>query len=102
MGWRSGTHWRDAVTRPAPPRLARWLLQRFAFGQQHESLIGDIVILFSTHRFDMVEKLCSRVVILSSGRLVAEHEMADLRSGGSPSLEDTFFRVTKQADFTPV
>ena len=35
------------------------------------------MILFSTHRFDMVEKLCSRVVILSSGRLVAEHEMAD-------------------------
>ena len=31
------------------------------------------MILFSTHRFDMVEKLCSRVVILSSGRLVAEH-----------------------------
>ncbi len=28
--------------------------------------------------------------------------MADFRSGGSPSLEDTFFRVTKQADFTPV
>src|SRR6186997_2384661 len=25
------------------------------------------MILFSTHRFDMVEKLCSRVVILSSG-----------------------------------
>ena len=32
------------------------------------------MILFSTHRFDMVEKLCSRVVILSSGRLVAERE----------------------------
>jgi ABC-2 type transport system ATP-binding protein len=60
------------------------------------------MILFSTHRFDMVEKLCSRVVILSTGRLVAEHEMADFKGGGSPSLEDTFFRVTKQADFTPV
>jgi hypothetical protein len=31
------------VTRPAPPRLASWLLQRFAFGPQRESLIGDIV-----------------------------------------------------------
>jgi ABC-2 type transport system ATP-binding protein len=60
------------------------------------------MILFSTHRFDMVEKLCSRVVILSTGRLVAEHDMADFRSVGSPSLEDTFFRITKQADFTPV
>src|SRR5262245_4122271 len=27
------------------------------------------MILFSTHRFDMVEKLCSRVVILSAGRV---------------------------------
>jgi hypothetical protein len=31
------------VTRPAPPRFASWLLQRFAFGPQRESLIGDIV-----------------------------------------------------------
>lgn len=60
------------------------------------------MILFSTHRFDMVEKLCSRVVILSSGRVVAAHEMAAFNVGGSPTLEDTFFRVTKQADFTPV
>ena len=60
------------------------------------------MILFSTHRFDMVEKLCSRVVILSSGRLVAEHEMTQFTRDGSPSLEDTFFRVTGQADFTPL
>jgi len=60
------------------------------------------MVLFSTHRFDMVEKLCSRVVILSTGHLVAEHAMADFRSGDSPSLEDTFFRVTQQADFAPV
>jgi ABC-2 type transport system ATP-binding protein len=60
------------------------------------------MILFSTHRFDMVEKLCSRVVILSSGRLVAEHDMQGFTSAGPHSLEDTFFRVTNQADFTPV
>jgi ABC-2 type transport system ATP-binding protein len=60
------------------------------------------MVLFSTHRFDMVEKLCSRVVILSTGHLVAEHAMADFRNAGSPSLEDTFFRVTQQADFAPV
>jgi ABC-2 type transport system ATP-binding protein len=60
------------------------------------------MILFSTHRFDMVEKLCSRVVILSSGRLVAEQEIAKAAVPGSPSLEDTFFRVTRQPDFTPV
>ena len=30
------------------------------------------MILFSTHRFDMVEKVCSRAVILSRGRVAAE------------------------------
>jgi ABC-2 type transport system ATP-binding protein len=59
-------------------------------------------ILFSTHRFDMVEKLCSRVVILSKGRLVAEHEIGALGVAGAPTLEDTFVRVTQQPDFTPV
>ena len=40
------------------------------------------MILFSTHRFDMVEKLCSRVVILSSGRLVAEQEIVKAAGPG--------------------
>jgi ABC-2 type transport system ATP-binding protein len=60
------------------------------------------MILFSTHRFDMVEKLCSRVVILSSGRLVAERGIASFGAGGSPTLEQTFVTVTNQPDFTPV
>jgi ABC-2 type transport system ATP-binding protein len=60
------------------------------------------MILFSTHRFDMVEKLCSRVVILSSGRVVAEQDLAALGTTGEPTLEDTFCRVTKQADFRPL
>jgi len=60
------------------------------------------MILFSTHRFDMVEKLCSRVVILSSGRIVAEQELAPPTTSGATSLEDTFCRVTNQADFGPL
>jgi ABC-2 type transport system ATP-binding protein len=60
------------------------------------------MILFSTHRFDMVEKLCSRVVILSSGRIVAEHDVAAFGTTGTPTLEDTFCQVTKQADFRPL
>jgi ABC-2 type transport system ATP-binding protein len=57
------------------------------------------MILFSTHRFDMVERLCSRALILSHGRTVAQHKVA---ASGTPSLEDTFRRVTKQADFGPI
>ena len=60
------------------------------------------MILFSTHRFDMVEKVCSRAVILSHGRLAAEHRVSDSRTGDADSLEQLFSRVTEQKDFAPV
>ena len=62
----------------------------------------DRMVLFSTHRFDMVEQLCSRVVILSRGRVVAEQDVSSLRDARSPSLEDVFIRSTRQEDFTPI
>ena len=58
--------------------------------------------MFSTHRFDMVEKLCSRVVILSKGRVAAERDMASFRDERSESLEDVFVQTTGQDDFAPV
>lgn len=60
------------------------------------------MILFSSHRFDMVEKICSRAVILSKGRVVARHDVAADRAGDAGALEDLFARVTEQPDFTPV
>jgi ABC-2 type transport system ATP-binding protein len=60
------------------------------------------MVLFSTHRFDMVEKLCSRVVILSAGRLVAEERVSERDRAGAGSLESIFVRVTEQPDYTPV
>ena len=74
--------------------LFRTLLRLFA--------AGDRMVLFSTHRFDMVEKLCSRVVILSRGRVAAEHDMEEFRSQQSRSLEEVFVQTTGQDDFTPV
>ena len=74
--------------------LFRTLLRLFA--------AGDRMVLFSTHRFDMVEKLCSRVVILSRGRVAAEHDMQQFRSPQSRSLEEVFVQTTGQDDFTPV
>jgi len=60
------------------------------------------MILFSTHRFDMVEKLCSRVVMLSAGRIVAEERVTDFERRGAQSLEEVFVRVTSQPDYLPV
>jgi len=74
--------------------LFRTLLRLYAAGGR--------MVLFSTHRFDMVEQLCSRVVILSAGRIVAEHSVTALRNPDSPSLEDIFVRSTGQDDFTPL
>jgi ABC-2 type transport system ATP-binding protein len=60
------------------------------------------MVLFSTHRFDMVEQLCSRVVILSGGRIVVEEDMASFTGAASRSLEDVFLRATQQEDFAPL
>jgi ABC-2 type transport system ATP-binding protein len=60
------------------------------------------MIFFSTHRFDMVEKLCSRVVILSAGRVATERRVADFEQSGADSLEETFVRATQQADYAPL
>ena len=74
--------------------LFRTLLRMYA--------AGDRMVLFSTHRFDMVEKLCSRVVILSKGRIAAEYDMASFKSQQSQSLEEAFVQTTGQDDFRPV
>ena len=74
--------------------LFRALLERLAAERK--------MILFSTHRFDLVEKLCSRVVILSGGRVVAEHDVASLSPSGPDSLEQIFVRATGQPDYAPV
>jgi ABC-2 type transport system ATP-binding protein len=74
--------------------LFRTLLRMYAAGNR--------MVLFSTHRFDMVEKLCSRVVILSKGRVAAEYDMEEFRSQQSRSLEEVFVQTTGQDDFTPV
>src|SRR6185436_933010 len=60
------------------------------------------MILFSTHRFDMVERLCSRVVILASGCVVVEAPVSRFSEPGQPTLEETFVRATRQADYEPV
>ena len=60
------------------------------------------MIFFSTHRFDMVEKLCSRVIVLSAGRVALERRVADFDREGPGSLEATFVRATQQPDFAPL
>ena len=49
-------------------------------------------IFFSTHVLDVAEKLCDRVAIIKSGKLVRSGSMEDVR--GDASLEDVFLDLT--------
>jgi ABC-2 type transport system ATP-binding protein len=52
-------------------------------------------ILFSTHLMDHVARLCSHVVIINEGTLVAKGSLEELRTTfGQASLEDIFLHLT--------
>ena len=74
--------------------LMKTLLGRFA--------ADGGMILFSTHRLDVVEQICGRVLILSEGRVAAEEQVTVRASLFSSALEDTFSRVTRQGDYAAV
>jgi ABC-2 type transport system ATP-binding protein len=58
------------------------------------------MILFSSHVLEVVEKLCSHVVILYRGQVVAEDSVANLRElTAAPSLEEVFAQLTRQEDY---
>ena len=47
-----------------------------------EHVSTGVPVLFSSHQLDLVERLCDRLVILSSGRVVASGGVEELRSQG--------------------
>ena len=53
-------------------------------------------VLFSTHLMDHVARLCSHVVVLSQGTVVATDSLERLRLtfADAASLEDIFLRLT--------
>jgi len=55
------------------------------------------VIMISTHVLEEVEAICSRVIIISRGKVVADNTPAELTRGGQ-KLEDVFRRITTTED----
>ncbi|MBX5459212.1 MAG: ABC transporter ATP-binding protein [Thermogemmatispora sp.] len=55
-------------------------------------------VLVSTHLLDVAERLCSRAIILSRGRVIADGALDELRrqasQGAEASLEAVFFALT--------
>jgi ABC-type multidrug transport system, ATPase component len=57
------------------------------------------VVLFSSHELDTVERICSRVVILHRGKLVADDTIEHLRSLMElPTLEGIFSQLAVEQD----
>src|SRR5271168_1345503 len=57
------------------------------------------VVLFSSHELETVERMCSRVVILHHGRIVADDSIASLRTMMAlPTLEGIFSQLAVEQD----
>jgi len=57
------------------------------------------VVLFSSHELETVERVCSRVVILHKGRVVANDSIQQLRALMSlPTLEEIFSQLAIEQD----
>jgi ABC-2 type transport system ATP-binding protein len=65
-----------------------------------QALAGEgKMILYSSHVLEVVEKVCSEVLILHRGRVVAHDSVARLRDlRASASLEDVFSQLVMQED----
>ena len=57
---------------------------------------GGGAIFFSTHILEVAEKLCDRVAIIKSGKLVAFGDMEEVK--GDSSLESVFFELEEGPD----
>lgn len=56
-------------------------------------------VLFSSHELETVERVCSRVVILHRGRIVADDSIEHLRALMSlPTLEKIFSQLAVEQD----
>jgi ABC-2 type transport system ATP-binding protein len=47
---------------------------------------GGVIVIFSSHQLELVERLCDRVGIIRDGQMVANGTVDELRSGGARRL----------------
>lgn len=61
------------------------------------------VVLFSSHELETVERICSHIVILHRGRIVADDSIENLRSLMQlPTLEEIFSQLAIEQDFLSI
>ncbi|HRO63021.1 ABC transporter ATP-binding protein [Thermomonas sp.] len=61
-----------------------------------------VAIILSSHLLDLVEEVCTHLLILKEGRKLADGSVAEVRerymADGATRLEDVFFRATGEAE----
>lgn len=61
-----------------------------------------VAIILSSHLLDLVEEVCTHLLILKEGRKLADGSVAEVRArymaDGETSLEDVFFRATGETE----
>jgi ABC-2 type transport system ATP-binding protein len=61
------------------------------------------VVLFSSHELETVERICSHIVILHRGKVVADDSIEHLRTLMElPTLEDIFSQLAIEHDFAAI
>ncbi len=60
----------------------------------HDLCNAGGAIFFSTHVLDVAEKLCNKIAIIKSGKLVASGETSAIR--GDQSLEEVFLEILEE------
>lgn len=54
-------------------------------------------IFISTHLLDSIEKICDRILVMKSGKIIKRGSIRELRGDRDLSLEDLFLQVTTDA-----
>jgi len=70
--------------------------QKFVVRNMIKEMAAEKVIVLSTHVLEEVDAICSRVLIINQGKVVADTTPKDLLSQGR--LEDVFRRLTSTED----
>ncbi|HTG74512.1 MAG TPA: ABC transporter ATP-binding protein, partial [Terriglobia bacterium] len=57
------------------------------------------IVLYISHVLEVVEKLCTKVIVIYKGRIMAENSVGELRDLMQlPSLEAVFAQLVEQQD----
>lgn len=70
--------------------------QKHIVREMIRAMAPEKAIIMSTHVLEEVEAICTRVLIISAGKVVADSTPADLRAQGK--LEDVFRKLTRTED----